>query len=102
MTTPVTIEDVWAPFALTVRCGPLEPRAVTDADIPEITDLVLAGIHDPDRMPFTFPWSTAPAADLPRNMGIYYWGERARFSPEAWTLDLAVRHEGVSARTTTP
>lgn len=94
MTAQTGIEDVWAPFALRVRCGPLELRAVTDADIPAITDLVLAGIHDPDKMPFVFPWSTAPAADLPRNMGAYYCGERAAFSPEAWTLDLVVRHEG--------
>ncbi len=94
MSGQVTIEDVWAPFALVLRCGPLELRAVTDADIAEITDVVLAGIHDPDRMPFVFPWSTAPAADLPRNMGVYYWAKRAEFSPAAWTLDLTVRHQG--------
>jgi RimJ/RimL family protein N-acetyltransferase len=29
-----TDADLWAPFALVVRCGPLELRAISDDDIP--------------------------------------------------------------------
>jgi RimJ/RimL family protein N-acetyltransferase len=91
VTTPT---DLWGPFALRVRCGPLELRAVTDEDIPLIVDLVLAGVHEPARMPFAQPWTDAPADELPRNTAAYYWSTRASFSPGAWTLDLAVRVDG--------
>src|SRR5579875_4028261 len=91
MTTPT---QLWAPFALRVRCGPLELRAITDDDIPEIVDLVLAGIHEPERMPFGMPWTDAPRDELPRNTANYYWSSRVAFSPEHWTLDLLVRENG--------
>lgn len=91
MTTPT---QLWAPFALRVQCGPLELRAITDADIPEIVDLVLAGIHEPERMPFAMPWTDAPPDELPRNTANYYWSTRAAFSPKRWSLDLLVRENG--------
>jgi hypothetical protein len=64
VTTPT---DLWGPFALRVRCGPLELRAIVDDDIPAIVELVLAGVHDPVRMPFARPWTDAPADRLPAN-----------------------------------
>lgn len=91
MTTPT---QLWAPFALRVRCGPLELRAITDEDIPELVDLALAGIHEAERMPFGMPWTDAPPNELPRNCANYYWSTRAAFSPEHWTLDLLVRENG--------
>jgi len=91
VTTPI---DLWAPFGLRVRCGDLELRAVTDADIPVLADLALAGVHDPERMPFAVPWTDAPPERLPAVMAAYYWSTRAAFGPEAWTLDLAVRVGG--------
>jgi len=91
MTTPV---ELWAPFALRLRCGPLELRAITDDDIPAIVDLVRAGLHEPGRMPFAHPWTDAEPDRLPANTAAYYWSTRANFSPAAWTLDLAVRLDG--------
>jgi RimJ/RimL family protein N-acetyltransferase len=91
MTTPV---ELWAPFALRVRCGPLELRAITDDDIPALVDLALRGIHDPDVMPFAHPWTDTSRAELPQSMAAYYWSARASFSPAKWTLDLAVRVDG--------
>lgn len=64
MTTPT---ELWAPFGLRVRCGPLELRAITDDDLPELADLALGGVHEPDRMPFHVAWTDAPPAGLPRN-----------------------------------
>lgn len=91
MTTSV---DLWAPFALRVRCGPLELRAVTDEEIPAIVDLVLAGVHDPDTMPFAYPWTDAPRDRLPANTAAHYWSSRASFSPSEWKLDLMVVADG--------
>lgn len=85
---------MWPPFALRVRCGPLEMRAVRDEDISSLVDLVLAGLHEPDRMPFMMPWTDAPAEQLPGNTAAYYWRTRASFSPADWVLDLVVRLDG--------
>lgn len=89
-----TDADLWAPFALQVQCGPLELRAIRDDDIPPIVDLVLAGLHDPEKMPFTQPWTDAPPERIPGNTAAYYWSTRASFSPSAWVLDLVVRVGG--------
>jgi RimJ/RimL family protein N-acetyltransferase len=88
------LRDLWGPFALRLRCGPLELRAVTDLDIPGLVDLALDGIHDPARMPFLEPWTDAPRDRLPANTAAYYWNARATFSPNRWLLDLAVRVDG--------
>jgi RimJ/RimL family protein N-acetyltransferase len=86
--------DLWAPFALRVRCGRLELGAVTDEDIAALVDLIVAGLHDPEQMPFAQPWTDAPPEVLPRNTAAYYWGTRASFSPTDWVLDLVVRLNG--------
>lgn len=86
--------DLWAPFALRVECGPVELRAVTDADLPALIDLIVAGIHEPERMPFAHPWTDAPWHELPARTAAHFWSGRVSFSPSAWTLDLAVRVNG--------
>jgi len=86
--------ELWGPFALRLRCGSLELRAITDLDIPGLVDLVLDGIHDPAQMPFLTPWTDAPRDQLPANTAAYYWNARASFSPDRWMLDLAVRVDG--------
>ena len=88
------LHDLWAPFALRLRCGAVELRAVTDADIPGLVDLALDGIHEASLMPFAFPWTDAPRDRLPANTAAYYWSSRASFSPKQWLLDLAVRVDG--------
>ena len=91
MTTPA---DFWAPFRLRVRYGQLELRAITDDDIGPLIDLVAAGIHQPDEMPFAQPWTDVAPEVLPYNIAAYYWSTRASFSPADWVLDLAVRVNG--------
>ena len=90
----ITSADLWGPFALRVRCGPLEMRAITDDDIPAVVELAAAGIHDPAEMPFAQPWTDVPPDRLPGNTAAYYWSARASFSSREWTLDLVVRVDG--------
>lgn len=89
-----TLIDVWAPFALRVVAGPIELRAITDADIPTLVDLAAAGVHEPGEMPFAQPWTEVPRDELAVNAAAYYWRSRVEFAPAGWTLDLVVRHEG--------
>ncbi len=89
-----SIEEFWPQFALRIRSGPLELAAVRDDDIPALVDLAERGIHPPDRMPFTFPWTDAPKTELARKMAVHYWESRARNTPERWSLELVVRRDG--------
>ena len=86
--------DVYPPFGLHVVAGPLELRGLTDELLLELCEVAEAGIHDPEEMPFYFPWSTAPAGELSRNTAAYHWGKRASFSPDDFCLDLAVLLDG--------
>lgn len=88
------IEQFWPPFGLTITSGALTMSPVRDDDLPELVDLALAGVHDPGRMPFYFPWTDAPDGELPANMLQYHWSLRTNMSPELWTLEMAVRYDG--------
>ena len=84
------ITDVLPPLGLRVTDGDLELRGVTDDDLPVLIDVVLAGVHDPALMPFTFPWTDAPAEELPLRFAQYHWQSRAGWSPQRWELNLGV------------
>jgi RimJ/RimL family protein N-acetyltransferase len=81
-------------LGLRITAGPLELRGITDDLLGPLTDLALKGIHPPDEMPFSVPWTAAPAAELPRNVAQFHWGRRAAFSPAAWSAELAVFRDG--------
>ncbi|UFN45731.1 GNAT family N-acetyltransferase [Nocardioides okcheonensis] len=86
--------DVYPPFGLRVVAGPIEMRGLTDELILELCDVAERGIHDPDEMPFYFPWSTAPAGELSRNTAAYHWSKRSTFRANDFCLDLAVLVDG--------
>lgn len=85
---------LWPIFGLRVRLGDLELGPVSDDDLPELVALVLDGIHDKDRMPFSMPWTDAPADELPANYLRHYWEVRGRTTPDRWSIDLVVRRGG--------
>jgi RimJ/RimL family protein N-acetyltransferase len=90
----VEASDLWPPFGLVVRAGDLRLTPVADDDLTGLVELALAGIHDPDWMPFDVPWTLAPPEELPRRYAQHYWEVRAAFRPDDFTLDFAVRHDG--------
>lgn len=89
-----TAAEIYPPFGLHVVAGPVEMRGLTDELVVELCDVAERGIHDPDEMPFYFPWSTAPAGELSRNTAQYHWSKRATFRPDDFCLDLAVLVDG--------
>jgi RimJ/RimL family protein N-acetyltransferase len=91
MTTAATALPL---LGLRITAGPVELRGVTDDLLGPLTELAIKGVHDPDFMPFFVPWSIAPAAEMPRNMAQFHWGQRANFSLEQWGMDLAVFYDG--------
>ena len=90
MTTAATALPL---LGLRITAGPVELRGITDDLLGPLADLA-TDIHDPDFMPFDYPWSLAPAPDMPRNLAQYHWGKRASFSPAQWSADLAVFYDG--------
>ncbi|GGR41642.1 GNAT superfamily N-acetyltransferase [Nocardioides luteus] len=56
-----TIAEALPMLGLRINAGPLEMRGITDGLLGPLADIVVAGIHDPDAMPFYVPWSIAPA-----------------------------------------
>ena len=89
-----TLADIWPVFGLRVSAGPIELTPVTDAELPGLVDLVRSGIHPPERMPFTVPWTDTAPADLAGNFAAFHWQSRAEFCSVRWVLTLVVRHEG--------
>ena len=89
-----TIGDVLPMLGLRVSAGPIELRGLSDADLVTLAEIAVRGVHDPARMPFTFPWTDADPKDLPLRFAQYHWRTRVEFGPEEWVLNLGVWHEG--------
>ncbi len=90
----MNLTDAFPPFGLRIEAGPLVLRPITDDVLPELIELALAGVHEPESMPFYVPWTDAPAAELPLNYVQYHWGVRANWKRTHWNLEFAVEHEG--------
>jgi RimJ/RimL family protein N-acetyltransferase len=88
------LAEAFPPFGLRVEAGPLVLRPVTDDVLPGLIELSMGGIHDPELMPFSFPWTDAPDADKPFNYVSYHWGVRTNWTRQRWDLDFAVEYEG--------
>lgn len=89
-----SVTDLLPVLGLHVTAGPLELRGINDDVLADLCGLAERGIHDPDQMPFYFPWTDAPADELARNTAQYHWRCRADFSPAAWDLHLATYVDG--------
>jgi len=87
--------DWWPLFDLRLRTPTLELRLPTDADLEELASLAATGVHDPESMPFAFPWTDAPPAERARSVLQYHWSRRADWAPERWSLELAIVRDGM-------
>jgi RimJ/RimL family protein N-acetyltransferase len=90
MTTAATALPL---LGLRITAGPVELRGVTDDLLGPLAELA-TDIHDPQFMPFGFPWSLTPPAEMPLSLAQYHWGKRSTFSPAKWNADFAVFYEG--------
>ena len=84
----------WPLFELRITTPRLQLRLPDEELTDQLIDTILGGVHDPDRMPFSIPWTRAPQADLPFNTLSYLWRELAGFRWYDWALPLAVVVEG--------
>jgi RimJ/RimL family protein N-acetyltransferase len=83
---------IWPLFDLHVSTPRLSLRYVTDSLACELAELAALGIHDPETMPFSEPWTDVPPPALQRDAVRYFWRCRADTTTERWTLNLAAHH----------
>lgn len=88
------IEQIWPPYGLVLEAGDLRMTALREADVPEVVDVVAQGIHDPSWTPFLFPWTDAPADELPANYMRFFASTVARTADGHVSLELVVRRGG--------
>lgn len=81
-------------LGLRISAGPIELRGICDDDVATLGALAADGVHPPERMPFTYPWTDASPQEFALKFAQYHWRTRADFSTDAWVLNLGVWHEG--------
>lgn len=84
----------WPLFGLELRTERLVLRPPTDDDLPGLLNAVDAGIHPPERMPFSHPWTDVEPVARRQSALQFWWRSRAEWSPERWNLLMAVFVEG--------
>lgn len=83
--------DPWPLADLVLRTPRLELRPDDDAGLRELVDVAHTGVHPPEQMPFTHPWTDADARYLGRGSLQYFWRARADVTPRRWAVNFVVR-----------
>jgi RimJ/RimL family protein N-acetyltransferase len=84
----------WPLFELLLTTPRIELRYPDDESCNALADLAARGIHHPDFMPFTIPWTDIAPPLLQRQSMQHYWGLRATWTTQHWHLPMAVIVDG--------
>lgn len=84
----------WPLFDLRITTPRLQLQLPTEELCDQLIDTILEGVHDPDRMPFSVPWTRESREDLPFNTLSHLWQQLAGFKRDDWSLPLAVLVDG--------
>jgi RimJ/RimL family protein N-acetyltransferase len=84
----------WPLYDLRLRTPALELRVPTEDELVALCQVARAGIHDPATMPFDVPWTDKASPRFEREFLQHHWAQRAQWSPQRWTLALAVFQDG--------
>jgi RimJ/RimL family protein N-acetyltransferase len=84
----------WPLFDLRLRTPRLELRLPTDDDLLALAFVARAGVHELPATPFLVPWDELPSPAFERQFLLHWWRVRGSWSPDDWTLGLAVLADG--------
>ncbi|MBP2703171.1 GNAT family N-acetyltransferase [Microbispora sp. RL4-1S] len=84
----------WPLFDLRLITPRLELRLPSPEDLDELAERALEGVHPPDYMPFTVPWTLVPREELPGEVVRFHLSVMGRWRREHWSCNFAVVHEG--------
>jgi RimJ/RimL family protein N-acetyltransferase len=85
---------LWPLYDLRLGTDRLELRLPDEAEIRQLCATARAGIHPAGEMPFGVAWSIKPSPRFERQFIQWHWKQRADWTPEAWSLELAVFLDG--------
>lgn len=88
------IADHFPPMGLRLNTPRLQLRMPSDADLSQLAEAAVAGIHEPERMPFLVPWTDQTPRRLALGVIQHNWSSMSSWTPEKWTFNAAVVHEG--------
>lgn len=82
-------------FDVRLQTPRLELRLGTPAEIDELGELAMRGIHPPDEMPFSVPWTDRIGQPgFGEGFAGFHRDQLTSWSPSDWHLDLLVWAEG--------
>ncbi|MCX4677068.1 GNAT family N-acetyltransferase [Streptomyces sp. NBC_01433] len=84
----------WPLYGLRVRTPRLELRLPGPDLLDALASVAADGVHAPDSMPFTVPWTEGAPDEVGRAVYQHVLATVANWSVRDWTLSLAVLHEG--------
>jgi RimJ/RimL family protein N-acetyltransferase len=84
----------WPLFDLRITTPRLELRPPSDEDLADLAVLAAVGVHDPDFMPFSIPWTEGGPEVAARNVLQFNWRLRAEWKPDDWHLNLVTTVDG--------
>ncbi|WP_392841127.1 GNAT family N-acetyltransferase [Streptomyces sp. LN500] len=84
----------WPLCGLRIRTPRLELRLPDLELLDDLSTVAADGVHAPDSMPFTVPWTDGLPAERGRAVYQHVLGTVANWSARNWVLSLAVLHEG--------
>ena len=99
---PVVTHPLWPLYDLRLttrdaKLGELALRVPEEAELPAFVELASRGIHPPDEMPFSIPWTDLPSPQRERSSYQFYMSTRATWSAESWVLTLGLWVNGEPA-----
>jgi RimJ/RimL family protein N-acetyltransferase len=80
----------WPIFDLRLETPRLVLRPHRDDDFAGLLEAIDIGIHDPELMPFSLPWTDAEPTLRRRNSVQHWWANRANWKADDWHLELVV------------
>lgn len=85
----------WPLFDLRLSTGRLELRLPSLEDLDALGDLAAEGVHDPEVMPFGFPWTDAEPAVRAQGTVQHNFRTWAEWKPDDWRCHFVARENGV-------
>lgn len=85
---------IWPFDGLSIRHEDFELRLPEPHELRELASLASRGVHDPDFMPFTYPWTDQEPAGVARSVMQYFWATQGAITPASWVLSLTFFKSG--------
>jgi RimJ/RimL family protein N-acetyltransferase len=84
----------WPPARVVLTTPRLELRLPSEDELWRLAEVAAGGVCVPGTQPFGTPWGDQPPRLRARSVLQWHWATRGSWSPDRWTLDFTVFHEG--------